>query len=235
MDETNIIEKLMLFGLTRHEAQVYLVLLKDKELTGYEVAKEIGVSRSNVYNALSGLADKGAAYLMEGNVTKYTALPVEEFCGNVIKNLTSEKEYLQKNMPSKKDKTEGYITIQGVQNIRNRIASMLKQCEKRLYLLTSVTILEQLEPELTEAIDRGIKVVIITDETYNREKAIVYHTNVEEGQIRFITDSAYVLTGMMTGHKTDTCLYSGQENLVTLFKESLKNKITLINMKGMEK
>ena len=46
-------------------------IYQNGELTGYEVAKLTGISRSNVYGALSALADKGAAYLMEGNSSKY--------------------------------------------------------------------------------------------------------------------------------------------------------------------
>ena len=59
----------------------------------------------------------------------------------------------------------------------------------------------------------------------------VYETKPEEGQIRFITDSAYVLTGELTGDEHDTCLYSGQKNLVEVMKEALKDKITLLSEK----
>ena len=39
MEEAAIIEQLTLFGLSRQEAAIYLCLLKNEELTGYEVAK----------------------------------------------------------------------------------------------------------------------------------------------------------------------------------------------------
>ena len=60
MDEMSFIEKLMVFGLTRQEASIYLCLYRNGILTGYEAAKLTGISRSNVYNALAGLAEKGA-------------------------------------------------------------------------------------------------------------------------------------------------------------------------------
>ena len=43
-----------------------------------------------------------------------------------------------------------------------------------------------------------------------------------------ITDSNYVLTGELFGGQHDTCLYSGQENLVEVMKEALKDKIILL-------
>ena len=68
-----ITERLMHFNLTRQEATLYLLLLKAGRLTGYEAAKQTGISRSNTYTALAGLVEKGAAYIMEeGKVTRYT-------------------------------------------------------------------------------------------------------------------------------------------------------------------
>ena len=54
------------FSLTRQEATVYLELLKGGQMTGYEVSKRTGISRSNVYTALSGLVEKSASDIMEG-------------------------------------------------------------------------------------------------------------------------------------------------------------------------
>ena len=42
-------ESLMCFGLTRQESNIYLTLLSDGALTGYEAAKRTGISRSNAY------------------------------------------------------------------------------------------------------------------------------------------------------------------------------------------
>ena len=85
-------EELLHFGLTRQEANLYLTLLTHGELTGYEAAKLTGISRSNTYNALAGLVEKGAAWVMEENVTRYSAVPFEEFSGNVIRRLQQKKK-----------------------------------------------------------------------------------------------------------------------------------------------
>ena len=52
-------EKLVQFGLTRQEANIYMCLLRNKDLSGYEVSKLTGISRSNVYSALAALVDEG--------------------------------------------------------------------------------------------------------------------------------------------------------------------------------
>ena len=46
------IEDLTEYGLTRQEATIYARLLRQGSMTGYEVAKDTGISKSNVYVAL---------------------------------------------------------------------------------------------------------------------------------------------------------------------------------------
>ena len=108
-----IIDELKYFGLTGQEAAIYVCLLPREQMTGYEVAKETGISRSNTYTALAGLVDKGAAYVMEGKVTTYTAVPIGEFCRNRLHKLEALRDDLVKHLPARKLPVEGYITITG--------------------------------------------------------------------------------------------------------------------------
>lgn len=235
MDEGTVLDKLTLFGLTRQEACIYICLFKNGELTGYEVAKQTGISRSNVYSGLSGLADKGAAYLMEGNSSKYVAVPVDEFCENKIRSLNKEKEFLKKNIPSMKKVTEGYITIEGCNHIKDKMIHMISSAEKRIYFSASVQILQGFLEELKQAQKKGRKLVIISDGEMKEqleEGSICYTGSSKGNQIRLIIDSAYALTGELTGAKEDTCLYTGQENFIDVFKEALRNEIRLIQLTG---
>ncbi len=236
MDESGILEKLIAFGMTRQEAGIYICLYINGELTGYEVAKQTGISRSNVYSGLSELVDIGAAYLIEGSPSKYIAVPVEEFCENKINALLQEKEFLMKNMPVMAAPSEGYITIEGAVNIRNKILAMLKSAKQRIYLSAPEAFIEKIKGELIKALERSIKLVLITDQDVGIEDVRQYLTDKKENQIRLIIDSVYVLTGDIEGERTDTCLYSGQKNFVNVFKEALRNEIKLIELtKGEEK
>ena len=85
-------DALMCFGLTRQESTIYLTLLSDGALTGYEVAKRTGISRSNTYTALACLVDKGAAWLMEGTPVRYIPVEIEEFSNNKLKHLEQMSE-----------------------------------------------------------------------------------------------------------------------------------------------
>ena len=227
MAETKIIDILTEFSLTRQEASIYAALLNHGDMTGYEVAKDTGFSRSNVYAALNALVEKGAAYLVEGEATKYRPVEIKTFTSNKIAELKKSAEYLEKHGPQKVVSAEGYITIVGAKNIRNKMREMLSKTELRLYLMAPAQIVKDFEEELKRLVSEGKKIVLLTQD-YSLKGAKVYNTKVDEGQIRFITDSAYVLTGELTDDEHNTCLYSGQKNLVEVMKEALKDKISLL-------
>lgn len=247
MEEAIFIEKLLSFGLGRQEASIYLCLIKNGELTGYEVAKLTGISRSNVYNALAALTEHGAAYIIEGASTKYTAVPIEEFCDNRIRYLSELKGELVQNCPQHVLPSEGYITIDGNKHICDKIHNMMQNAEQRIYISASSAFLAQWGDEITGLLARDIKVVLISDVFPDNMEDIPYRERIiffqslsgdeEENcmgdrskQIRLIIDSAYVLTGEYEGKSSDTCLYSAQKNFVNVFKEAMHNEIRLIQL-----
>ena len=229
MENLQFTDNLISFGLTRQEAVIYTTLLSHGDMTGYEVSKETGISRSNAYAALSNLVDKGASYLIEGDSTKYHPVDVDTFTKNVLNELQEKAVFIHEHAPEKQVETDGYITIIGARNIQNKLLQMIKETRIRLYISVSARIVDAYEEELNELIGKGKKVVLMTDSSYNLDGAIVYHTDPEPGQLRVIIDSSYVMTGELTGSDDDNCLYSGQKNLVTVMKEALKNKIVLLS------
>lgn len=239
MEENRVLSGLVMFGLTRQEANIYLCLYQNGELTGYEVAKQTGISRSNVYSALAGMTDKGAAYLAQGASSKYVAVPIEEFCKNKIRYLKQEQEYLLKNIPAMKEQEIGYITIEGYKNIWDKIINMIRSADKRIYISASYQTIEKLMKELQDAVNREIKLVILSDQTPKNEdlfhESTYYQCENRGTNLRLIIDSAYALTGEITGSRDDTCLYTGQKNFINVFKDTLRNEIKLTQLQGGER
>jgi HTH-type transcriptional regulator, sugar sensing transcriptional regulator len=226
-----LIEQLICFGLTRQEATIYIALLSDEELTGYEVAKLTGISRSNSYNALAGLVEKGAAYIIEGTSTKYTPVPPEEFCENKLRSMKEIKNLLIKNVPSRKKESDGYITIRGKKHIYDKLKNMLEGTKQRVYISAKRSVLKELEPQLKQLMKKGIKLVIITgDEDYCLKDAVIYYNGKERSTIGVIVDTSKVLTGELTQDLQSTCLYSKNNNLIVVFREMLRNEIELIEI-----
>ncbi len=227
-----VIEGLQLFGLTKQEANIYLALISYGRMTGYEVSKQTGISRSNAYSALAGLVDKGAAYAEEGTATKYTAVDPKEFMDAKRLALQEKEEELLLAMPKKKVEEEGYLTIEGDQNIENRIHSMIEAVEKRIYIRMQSELVLHYLPELLQLKEKGKKVVVITDQKLPFPGAKQYVTDVDKNQIGIIVDSVNVLTGEYGNPLGSVCLYTGQKNFVRVFKDSLKNEMKLIELTG---
>lgn len=218
------------FGLTHQEAKIYWTLLSRGGLTGYEAAKATGISRSNAYPALSGLVEKGAARRMEGPAAHYTPVPVGEFCGNCIFSLRKYAEELSRLQPERRKEEDGYITVAGEKHILLKMHNLLSGAKKRVYASMSAELTELILPDLRRMTVRGLKVVVITDRPLKLAGATVYCTEKKQKQIRLIVDSDSVLTGDLNDGERSTCLYSKKNNLVSLFKEDLKNEIKLIKL-----
>ena len=225
MDESKAIEYLMHFGMSRQEATVYLRLIEAGKQTGYEIARDTGISRSNVYASLAALVEKGAAYLVEEDAKRYIPVHVQEFCGNRIRRMEEEQKWLDMNLTGEQKEEEGYVTIDGQEHISDKIYNLLANVEERVYCSCSGVCLEQL---------KGKKVVLVTDHPFELSGAIIYVTKEKGNQIGLITDSKYVLSGEYGQESRNTCVYSGQRNFVTLFKTALANEIELIKIREGE-
>jgi len=237
MEETTIIERLIHFGLSRQDAIVYMCLLKSGELSGYEVAKQTGISRSNVYSTLTGLIDHGAAHLIEGSTSKYVAVPLEDFCDNHIRQLQADKEYLKSHGPKQTRNVEAYVTVDGYRHVMDKIHHMLLSAKQRVYFSATKEFIIQWKNELSELMNRDIKVVLIADEgiyDFPFDKVTVYVSEEnKDGQARLIVDSTQVLTGQIRPENAN-CLFCGQENFVNVFKEAMRNEIMLIELRGQK-
>lgn len=232
MEERSFVERLMEFGLTRQEACIYQCLSTEGKVTGYEVAKQTGISRSNAYNSLANMTEKGAAYLVEeGSTRKYIPVPIDEFCKNRIRKLEESRKWLESHMPSEKTYTEGYITIEGAEHILNKIRNILAQVDQRVYISCTRNYLLLIVRELQELMAGKKKVVIITDQPVTFENARVYVGESRGTQVGVIADSRYVLTGEYGEGSMNTCLYSGKKNFVELYKNALSNEIKLLSIR----
>jgi sugar-specific transcriptional regulator TrmB len=217
-------------GLTRHESELYIALCREGELTGYEAAKITGIPRANAYQALSGLVDKGGAYIIEGSVQHYTAVPVDEYCANIMQHLKEVIERIRHECPELRKPSEPYITITGFKHITDKMKNIINNAKERVYVSISEKDFRYIKEELEKAYEKGLKVVAVTSGNITLPGATVHKINKQPGQVRLIADSSHVLTGDISGSDYDTCLYSKNKPLVELIKDSIKNEIRLSTM-----
>jgi HTH-type transcriptional regulator, sugar sensing transcriptional regulator len=232
----SVLSFLMEFGLTRQEATLYLCLLAEGDQNGYELAKKTGISRSNAYTGLAGLVEKGAAWTIEGETVRYRAVPGAEFTGNRLRRWTDRQKELLPLLPVPRQKAGSYVTVRGSAAILDRMRNLVSSARERLYLSLNHEWIENLMPELIALRERGCKLVVLSDFAgckLVREKcrgAILRRSDPGPGQIRLIVDSQHVLTGEIRKSGESSCLYSDHQNLIELFKSSMKNEIRLARL-----
>jgi len=222
------IDRLVEFGLTRQEATLYTTLYAEGELTGYEASKLTGISRSNAYNALACLVEKGAANIVDGSVTKYVPVSFDEFCSSKLRYLEEMKEELIQNEPAVRVESEGYITITGDKQIKDKLIYLLLQTQERVYLTMNAQVTESVKDILMELYRKGVRVLLITESGVKLSGIRVYYAKKIENQISAIIDDKYVLNGEI-GSDYATCLFSGKKELAEIFKDSLRTKIKFLD------
>ena len=220
-----LISALKKIGFTQQEAVIYIELCHHNEMTGYEAAKQSGISRSNAYAALSSLVDKGYAYVIEGVSAKYTPVPKEELMINARRDFEANMTIIDGELDFSNQGQEPYVTIKGDKQIVDKLKNILAQAELRIYLSCDDSVLARVSSEVQAAVDRGLKVVVLSVKTLEG----IDHTHYfNEGSMSFkvIADTKEVLAGTL-----NQCLYSKNTTLVQLIREAFVNEITLIENK----
>ena len=217
-----LITALKKIGFTQQEAVIYIELCHHKEMTGYEAAKQSGISRSNAYAALSSLVDKGYAYVIEGTSAKYTPVPKEELMVNARRDFESTMKVIDEELDFTAFEQEPYVTITGDKHIVDKLKNIINQAELRIYLSCDDSVIERVKDNLEAAAMRGLKVVILS------QKPLIdgvhqHYYNPGSSSFKVIADTKEVLAGTLK-----QCLYSKNITLVQLIREAFVNEITLI-------
>ncbi|MCD4690954.1 TrmB family transcriptional regulator [bacterium] len=176
MSQTLAVEAFEQLGLSRLEAEIYVHLLENPPSTGYRIAKAIGRSKTNVYQAIEGLAAKGAILVSEGELRLCTAVSPEELLDQMERGFQDRKKLALDEVSSliKPRMGDGGIyRLASMDQVYERARRMLRGCEQTAYLDIYPGPFERLRPALEEALDRGINVFAEVYEPTELEGAIV--------------------------------------------------------------
>jgi len=158
-------DKLVKIGFSEYEAKAYLALLKQSPVTGYQLSKRSGVPRSMIYEVLGKLTTRGAAMtLRKGGATEYAPVPAVEFFDQLHHDHEELIASLKDDLAAldSAPNLEYVWNIEGRKNILAKAEEMIGQARARLYLALLPATFPELRPVLTEAIGRGVRVVIYT-------------------------------------------------------------------------
>jgi sugar-specific transcriptional regulator TrmB len=159
----SVLEKL---GLSDYEARAYVALVIKNHATADELADTSMLPRTSVYKALKTLEEKEFVTLTVGRPTTYHPVPVEEIKARTFTELNEMFDELLsiKGMFSDKGTPQMVYTIIDKKRVMAKIGDMIESA-KRNIMISSPVIAEIRSvhgQKFKDAINRGVKVVIIT-------------------------------------------------------------------------
>jgi len=196
--------KLSELGLSGLEAEVFLAVLEEPGSTGYRISQVLGKAAPNTYKALNSLVVKGAVLLDEGDGSKtYTAVSVAELASQMKKRISSVAEEIACDLKRvyRRKKQTGLYTLNSIPQVLARAEVMITQAVSSIVVDGDVSPLSILQPLLSAAAARGVKVLV-----HGREPMEIpgceYISSVSEGWkgdlLVLITDRQEYLLSFMT-------------------------------------
>ena len=154
---------LLEIGFTLNEAKVYLTLLQNRYLNGYEISKLSNVSRSLVYNVIDRLVAKGFILKSEGQINYYCALPYDKVIEKIRNDNTNKLNVARekfKNYSRIENESEYIFNIKGIDEFFSKANDLILNAEKEISISIWKEDVPKIEESLSIASKKGIKIYI---------------------------------------------------------------------------
>ena len=161
MDE--IIDNLCKLYFTKLEAKIYVTLIKEGELSGYQIAKKINISRSSVYAALEPMYEKGIILSKMEAAQMYSAQNPVTLFGRL------RREYIQ-NSKAVEDELKGFYdqnfeekfsNLKGFETVISNAKEVLRSAKKEICMNTDLDI-QIFKDEIIELRKKGVRVILFS-------------------------------------------------------------------------
>ncbi len=179
MSDQKRIEMLIDLGFTQVEATVYYELLKDSPQSGYSIARQIGKSRSNVYQALKSLEQKGAIVQLQGSKNRiFQSVPIERMLEQKEREFTGHRKKVADAFSDLKqqEQVDSIYYMQNMEQVYAKANQIIDQTEKIIFIEVEKHHFEKIRQAVRRAIDRGVIVALYTSDIESFEGAeIIRH------------------------------------------------------------
>ncbi|MET3211548.1 UNVERIFIED_CONTAM: sugar-specific transcriptional regulator TrmB [Paenibacillus sp. PvR008] len=189
-------------GFTEMEAKVMVELSRQNAASGYEVAKRLGASRSNVYAALQRLAGQGYLRASAGEPVRYSMLPPGELTRMIEGQLQESLRAVEKEMPRAEPAKPTFYNAEGDRNVLESLTRELERAEHEIVLDLWREEAELLRTELEKAEKRGVRLLWSCDNGESVLGPWLPRASQEAGQepagrkFSFVIDRRWCMLGM---------------------------------------
>lgn len=129
------------------------------QASGYEVAKQLGVSRSNVYAALQRLTQQGYVRCGEGEPARYSTLDPEELAVMISGRVQASLLYVESEMPRGGPVSPSFYNVEGEKNVLGTLVRQLNTAKQEIVVDVWREEASLMRNELEQAEARGVKLL----------------------------------------------------------------------------
>lgn len=163
MDKEQTIQTLQELGLNNLEAEIYLLLLGEKQLTGYKIAKKLGKAVANIYKALEALQKKGA--VISENIqdsAQFSACPIQDFLAIREQEWQLKKKRAEESLKSYKhiESGDGVNKLESISQVLQSAKNIINSAQVFIAAEIHPFFMEQLRDCLADAAKRGVKLLL---------------------------------------------------------------------------
>lgn len=237
-----IISTMQSVGFTQYESQVYLALLKQSNVTGYELARLSGVPASKIYPILNRLVDKEVIQTIDTDPKKYIPQPPDEILSRIRSDYSRAFDVLDEKLEhiySEEENASNHIwNISGREVIIRKVIDFINECTTHLYLSVWDEELDEISQALMSAKDRGVKLTIVhfgdklLDIDHEYKHGREHSIRIERGgrRIALIIDDKKVILGHFSENETSNAAWTINNGLVLLAKDYIIHDIYSIRI-----
>lgn len=233
----SLLEKL---NFTKTEAAVYVDLLTHSSMNGYQIAKNLGMSRSSVYSALDNLYKKGIVFLLPGECQIYKAENPSVLINKMKDEFTKAADSLEKKLSTLEEENteERFLNLQGYNNVVMKAKELLLSATEEVYINTDFD-LQMFSSELIELGKRGVRVLVFTFSKLNIENLpIEIYSNEDlscvgkQTRIMLVIDCKKTLVADAGPHRKEFFgTFTENTLLASVVSEHIHNDIYLLKLK----
>lgn len=224
-------------GFTEMESKIMVELATKGEASGYEVAKQLGVSRSNVYAALQRLTQQGYVRCGEGEPARYSVLDPEELATMISGRVQASLAFVESEMPRGGPVSQSFYNIEGDRNMLGALTRQLNLAEKEIVVDVWREEASLLRSELEQAERRGVKLLWAFDG--GNTAAAPYPVWPPLGgkprrsggrKFSFVIDRSWCMLGMRYEDGTAQAVVTEHEVLVELLLNHFSQEMVLFEL-----
>lgn len=178
MSQQSVIEELQRLGMSGYEAKAYVALVgAGTPLNGYEVAKRSGVPRSTVYETLSKLVGRGAAYEVRAGEASvgYICLPPSALLDRMRREFDHSIDTLRSALPQVAAPPQVRLmhSLADRSSLLARAEDVVAAARNDLFLSGWPQEVESLKPLVRRAAEEGVDVSVVS---FGEDREPVGHT-----------------------------------------------------------